>query len=156
VARGPLEEAGGVEEAVEPRGRVAEERDFLLEEDVDAAEKNGDAVGAGERGFVEHQREIHRRDGDVVAGALEFLREGVVAHAGSAVVAPGAGGEEDDFHAAWWRSARQVARQCGFARRCSFAGGEIACKQAPTEGGQTLIWTAGRRGGRRRCLCPRR
>ena len=78
---------------------MAEERNLLLEEDIDAAEKNRDAFRPGQRGFVEGEREIHRRDGDVMAGAVEFAGEGVVAHAGAAVVTAGAGSEENDFHA---------------------------------------------------------
>ena len=72
VARSPLEKTSGIEQAVEPRGSVAENRELLLKVNVDAAEKNRDAVRPVERGLVEHEREIHRRDGDIVTGAVEF------------------------------------------------------------------------------------
>ena len=98
VPRGPAQEAGRIQQAVDEGRRFAEERELLLEVNVDAAEKDRDVFRPGRRGLVEDQRQIHRRDRHVVAGAMEFAGKRVVAHARAAVVAAGAGRKEDDFH----------------------------------------------------------
>ncbi len=84
-----------VEPAVEPSRCVAEERDFLLQVGVDAAEE--DAVEA-DVGFVGADRRVDRHKNDLFAKLQQSGGERVVVQTTAAVHACGTGGEIGDFY----------------------------------------------------------
>ncbi len=94
---GGAEEAGVIEDVVQPAGSVAEEGHFLLEIDIDAAKEDRD-LRLRQHFLIELKRKIHRQQGNLVAGGKERFREGIVAHTGSAIVGAGAGSEEGEVH----------------------------------------------------------
>jgi hypothetical protein len=55
---------------MEPERGVAEERDFLLEKNIDASEEDR-VSGLVMLFLVQLERQIHRKEGDGVAGGVE-------------------------------------------------------------------------------------
>ena len=96
-ARHPAEQARGVEHAVEQPGRVPEEGQLLLQEDIDAAEE--DAPLADVR-LIGADRRVGGHEQGVVAEAAEGGGEGVVVQAGAAEHARRPGGDRRDPHGA--------------------------------------------------------
>ena len=96
------------------RGRLAEERDVLLQVDADAAEQH---LLAADVGLVGIGRRVERQQRHVVAAAQQLDRQRVVARAGAAVHPRGAGGDRQDIHI---RSRRSGTPAPGTeSRRCS-------------------------------------
>ena len=94
-ARGDaLDEARVVEPAVEEGGKVAEERNLLLEVDIDPAEED---LVDGAILLVDADGGVERQQGDIPPERGEAGGESVVAQAATAIHAAGAGGEVDDF-----------------------------------------------------------
>jgi hypothetical protein len=90
VSRRPSQQPRGVQEPINEPGTFPKQRELLLQIDIYPAEEHRDFLGTGQRRLVQHQRQIHRSDRYVVARPQQFLRKCVVAHARSAIVAPGA------------------------------------------------------------------
>ena len=93
---------------------MAEDGGGLLEVDADASEEDG---GRGAfAGLVGFGGRVDRDEGEVLAHAAEFGGERVVAEAGAAVHAGGAGGEGEDFHGVGAPVRGGCARKRGPAR----------------------------------------
>ena len=98
VPRRPFQQPGGIEKTVEGGRRVTKQRQFLLEEDIDAAKKHRDLLRPGQRRFIQNQGQVKGRDRDLMAHPLQLARQRIVAHAGATVIAPGSGSEENHVH----------------------------------------------------------
>ncbi len=95
-ARGPSQQLAGRQQVPQPIRRLSEQRGFLFEINVDAAEENG---RAGALVFlVEGERQVERHHRHVVAHPPELGHQRVVAETVPAIHRAGAGGDLDEIH----------------------------------------------------------
>src|SRR5262249_46032145 len=81
---------------MEPAGRPAEERGFLVKIDIDAAKEDGG--GSALVGFIESEGQVERDHRDVMAHSAKFRDQRVIAEAKPAIHCASAGGDLDDVH----------------------------------------------------------
>ncbi|OQB92245.1 MAG: hypothetical protein BWX84_01043 [Verrucomicrobia bacterium ADurb.Bin118] len=93
---GAVQQPARVEQAMQPARGFPEERGFLLQIDVDAAEKNG--LAGAFVGFIHPHRQIERQHQGVVAQTAQRGDQRIVMRAIAAIHVPGAGRELNDAH----------------------------------------------------------
>ena len=121
AAGGRADHGGRVPDEVEDRGRLAEEREVLLQVDADAGEEN---VRVGDVVLVRARRRVDGQQHHVVPARQELRGERVVAQAGAAVHPGGAGGDGEDAHP------RPRPRRRGPAAPAGRRGARTGCPRA--------------------------